>query len=1037
MSDGGEEGLRDGLYEDLITSAVEQRLAQLNAGLHQQRSSLPIAEAADRLAMHVAAQVEAAVASLTGEERAAEGVRLVEQVVRRLDELLPKLGLSAQIPTGSGEVLHAVLPSNPDGSPALVERPLIPVLDTTLVNNARGEPALVKQLASEIASADRIDAIIAFIRFSGIRPILDDLRRHCERGRPLRILTTVYTGSTEQRALDALAEIGTDIRVSYDTASTRLHAKAWIFHRRTGTSTAYVGSSNLTHQAQVTGLEWNVRVSGRRNPDLLTKVEAAFTSAWENGDFVPYDPVEFAAAMGRQQRGGDLDVLSPVELRPEPFQERLLEQLEASRRRGFHRNLLVSATGTGKTVMAAVDYARLQARLPRARLLFVAHRQELLDQARRTYRHALGEPAFGEIWVGGARPSRWEHVFASIQSIAAAGVDNIAPDHFDVVVVDEFHHAAAPTYAALLERVRPVEMIGMTATPERADGMPILHWFGDRIAAELRLWDAIDQQRLAPFHYYGIHDGADLRGIPWRRGRGYDVQELENVLTADHLWVRTVIRQVRSHVTDPTAMRALGFCVSVGHARFLAEHFTEAGIPAVAVSGDTPAEERAAALRGLRDGTINAVFSVDLFNEGVDIKAVDTLIMLRPTDSATIFLQQLGRGLRRTPGKSVCTVLDFVGHQNARFRFDLKYRALIGGSRRELEERVREDFPYLPAGCSISLDPVARDVVLRGIRQALPTRWPQYVAELQALVAAGHTPTLAGYLHHTGLELDDVYANNRSWSDLLAAAGQPVLASGPDEARLRRAIGRMRHIDDAERIDTYLGWLGLPDPPVPASPRQEALLRMLVLSVAREAIGKRDLASAAELLWAHPQVRAELAELLTILRDRIDHVHDGLGGRPDVPLLVHARYSRDEILAALHQQPKDGSAQPPAWREGVKWAADQHADIFVVTLDKAADHFSPTTRYRDYAISRNLFHWESQSTTSAASATGQRYVHHEARGSDVFLFARMSNADRSFWFLGPARYVSHEGERPMAITWRLDHPLPGDLYADFAAAAVA
>jgi superfamily II DNA or RNA helicase len=323
----------------------------------------------------------------------------------------------------------------------------------------------------------------------------------------------------------------------------------------------------------VSGLEWNVRVSGARNPDVIEKVAAVFESYWNQRDFEPYQHEQFVARTNAAKRTGPSIVLSPIELRPEPFQERLLEQIALARQQGRHKNLLVSATGTGKTVMAALDYARLREALPHARLLFVAHREEILAQSLATFRHALRDHAFGELWVNGQRPERFEHVFASIQSLNATGFANLDPARFDVVIVDEFHHAAAASYRALLEHVRPVELLGLTATPEPSDGLSVLEWFDDRIAAELRLWDAIDQHRLVPFAYFGIHDGLDLRQIPWRRGRGYDVQGLSNLLCATDVWAKLVLKSLRDHVEEPSEVRALGFCVSVEHARFMARVF--------------------------------------------------------------------------------------------------------------------------------------------------------------------------------------------------------------------------------------------------------------------------------------------------------------------------------------------------------------------------------------------------------------------------------------------------------------------------------
>jgi superfamily II DNA or RNA helicase len=693
----------------------------------------------------------------------------------------------------------------------------------------------------------------------------------------------------------------------------------------------------------------------------------------------------------------------------------------------------VSATGTGKTVMAAIDYARLRTTLPRARLLFVAHREEILDQSLATFRYALRDASFGEKWVGGARPTRFEHVFASIQSLTASDLDALPPDHFDVVIVDEFHHAAAASYRRVLEHLTPVELLGLTGTPERSDGLPVLQWFDDRIAAELRLWDAIDQQHLAPFVYFGVHDGLDLQRIPWRRGRGYDVAALSAAYTSSDAWARLVVHQVAEHA-EPASMRCLGFCVTIDHARFMARHFNHHGIAAVAIWGNSPRAEREAALRDLAEGRVRAVFSVDLFNEGVDVPAVDTVLMLRPTESPTLFLQQLGRGLRKAPGKPFCTVLDFVGTHRREFRFDRRFRALLGGTRRDVERAVREQFPFLPAGCHMQLDEKASEIVLRSLRDAIPSRWPAKVDELRSLRRDRPDLDFPGFLEETGLDLDDVYEGGKSWSDLREAAGAPVLPAGPNEPSLRRAVGRLLHIDDDERISTYRRLLDAPiAPPVPSLPdRERRLVHMLVAAVTERALTREStVQDAVDLLWAHPQVRSELVELMEVLDDGVDHLHAPLSTHPDVPLQIHARYSRIEILAAMGL---GAGARIAAWQSGVYEAKEANAELFAFTLDKSSGSFSPTTRYRDYAISRTLIHWESQSMTRADSPTGLRYRHHERDGRAILLFIRLRADDRAFWFLGPATYRGHVGEKPMAITWELHHPLPGDLYATFAAA---
>jgi hypothetical protein len=512
------------------------------------------------------------------------------------------------------------------------------------------------------------------------------------------------------------------------------------------------------------------------------------------------------------------------------------------------------------------------------------------------------------------------------------------------------------------------------------------------------------------------------------------VESLARLLTKNDLWAKHVLAQLERRVNSVRQMKALGFCVSVAHARFMAEVFRDAGVPATAVWGDSPDNERRAALADLAAGRVNVVFSVDLFNEGIDVPQVDTLLFLRPTDSPVLFIQQLGRGLRLSHGKTVCTVLDFVGHHRKEFRFDRRFQALLGVTRRQLIEQIEAGFPFLPAGCHMELDHVAEEIVLQNIRQSVASNWPSKVAELRQLARQGGTPTLERFLEETGVELEDVYAGTRSWSDMKTDAGLVPEPSDSTEVSLRRACGRLLHINDTTRIDLYRDLLSAesPDAVSNASSRERRLIRMLVGSLAGNVVDKTaSLKDATALVWNRPYVRDELLELLRVLRKRVDHVQMPLENYAEVPLQIHARYTRLEILAAFGV---GEGTKAPLWQTGVWWAAEAKADLLAFTLDKTSGRFSPTTRYRDYAISPELIHWESQSLTRSESPTGQRYQSHEAQGSSIMLFARLNTEDRAFWFLGPATYVKHESEQPMAVTWRLQHRLPADLFASFAAA---
>lgn len=906
------------------------------------------------------------------------------------------------------------------------------------MTNAHNEPTLAAELRAELASADQVDLLCAFVKWQGLRLLADELNDLRLRNVPVRVITTTYLGATDARALDALVEeFGAEVRVNYETQRTRLHAKAWLLRRNTGFHTAYVGSSNLSHAALVDGLEWNVRLSAVSTPHLLDKFRATFESYWENTEFNPYEPssdgerlrAALDIAAGGRQRDGLAVTLSGLEVHPKPFQAEMLEELDAERTlHDRHRNLIVAATGTGKTVVAALDYRRLvKERHGRdLTLLFVAHRKEILTQARRMYQEVLTESTFGELLVGGDLPNRWRHVFASIQSLSAERLAAIESDHFDVVVIDEFHHAEAASYRRLLNHVRPLELLGLTATPERGDGVDVRELFDWRVAAELRLWDALEQHLLCPFHYFGIHDGVDLDDLQWRRG-GYELSALSNLYTGNDARTRIVLKELRDKVPDVAATRALGFCVSVEHARYMADRFVAAGVPARAVSADTATAERQAALKDLRERRINVLFAVDLFNEGLDIPEVDTVLFLRPTESATVFLQQLGRGLRLTEGKTVLTALDFVGHQRREFRFDQRFRALTGLGRKQLMRQVEQGFPFLPSGSQIVLDSVSQELVLQNIRQQLAPRWAALVSE----VRAHPNDELGSYLDDSGRGLEDVLRTGRSWTTLCRDAGKPIGAPGPRERELIKRVRALAHVDDRRRRAAYLAILN--GDARRDNRSDERLAEMLFFSLFPDG-GRFDSVAAGLAALKNEPVVDEMRQVIDLAFDAARRSTYPLGelitSLADVPLGVHASYSREEILAALEFASLRRT--PSTMREGVAWCESTNTDAFLITLRKTSTDYSPTTMYRDFALSSNLFHWESQSTTSAMSKTGQRYINHRQGGSHVLLFVRETKTDAlgtaPYVFLGPADYVSHEGDRPMAITWRLRQPMPTEVF---------
>ncbi|MFF5004803.1 DUF3427 domain-containing protein [Streptomyces phaeochromogenes] len=1033
-----------GVYEQLITRNLHSQIEQLEASgwkaIHEEVS----AESSPHvLARHIAEAVGRRLSQLPHDKQ----VAAANQILRSLAESAPGSDEAVGTIVDGPRQLLTLAEQEAPGVYAL--RPLTPLSETSLITNASDDPSLGAELRAELATADRIDLLCAFVKWYGIRVLEDSLRAAKERGVPIRVITTTYIGATDRLALDRLVrDFGAEVKVNYEIRSTRLHAKAWLFRRNSGFDTAYVGSSNLSKAALLDGLEWNVRLSSVATPSVLDKFEATFDAYWNDIAFESYDPDGDGERLDRAlaQAGGtgsaaDLKInLSGLEVRAFPHQRDMLERLDVEREiRGRNRNLLVAATGTGKTVMAALDYRALRKKFNNRspRLLFVAHRKEILRQSLRTYREVLDDASFGELLHGGEDPRDWNHVFASVQSLNVRRLEQLRPDHFDIIVIDEFHHATATTYRRVIDHFTPKELLGLTATPERMDGRNVQdEFFEGLIAAEMRLWEALENDLLCPFHYFGIPDGTDLTNLGWQKGT-YADRELGNLYTGDHARARIVVKQIRDKISNPGAMRALGFCVTKAHAHFMADFFRKAGFQAAALDSESPAGLRAQTLADLRDGKLQVIFSVDLFNEGLDIPDVDTLLLLRPTNSATVFLQQLGRGLRRTETKPVLTVLDFIGQHRAEFRFEEQFRALTNLTRNRLVDHIERDFPQLPSGCQIILEGKSKDLILDNIRTQLGATIKTLVTEAKAY----DTPRLADYLRESRREIKEFYKSDNSWTTVLRKAGLVEDPAPSEEAALLKRVHAFLHIDDPERARAYRRLLSDDAPTYEAlNPTDQTYAHMLFFNLWDNAGGFTSFQQGLESLRSQHVFRDELRQVLSYVIERSDHFPIPLSGpHRHIPLKVHSAYNRSEILAALGVA-RFGGQMPRSFAQGVQWVDEIQTDALLITLEKNEKDFSPTIRYKDYALSPTLFHWESQNATAEHSRTGLRYRRHEQQGSHVLLFMRRyKNNDmgksQPWMLLGPATYVEHTGSKPMAITWRLQHELPADVWTYSAIAA--
>jgi superfamily II DNA or RNA helicase len=1040
--------MKQGLYEQLINKLTKDQLSILDPSLFQIGKELMDPEEARKLLSTYISAVTRRALKIVREvsdddEAVLAQVRTCNEIISTLRISLDDEELDGWKLDEQGEILtfvYSKLNHIRGFKDEKVVRPATPLSQSSLFTGAHSEPNMMSELRHEIVTSDRIDLLVSFIKWSGLRILMEQLEHFTENGGQLRVITTTYMEATDYKAIAELSKLkNTEIKISYDIDRTRLHAKAYVFKRDTGFTTAYVGSSNLSNPALTSGLEWNIKVTEKDSYDVLKKIEATFESYWNDREFKDFTAadeehqLQLKEALGRKKLQEQEELYFHFDIHPYDYQKEVLEKLEAQRTLyGKNHNLLVAATGVGKTVISAFDYKRFAQKNPSAKLLFVAHREEILKQSRDTFRFIQKDLNFGELQVGGNRAQSIDHLFISIQSFNSTKLAQMTtPEFYDFIIVDEFHHAAAPSYQALLAYYKPQILLGLTATPERMDGKDILRYFDNTIAAEIRLTDAIDRKLLSPFQYFGVTDSVDLTQVKWSR-RGYDLKELENLYSNNKIRVTQILNSMRKYVTDMDEVKGLGFCVGVDHAEYMAKVFREAGIPSIALHGNSSDQERDQAKRRLVSGEIRMIFVVDLYNEGVDIPELNTILFLRPTESLTVFLQQLGRGLRLAEGKECLTVLDFIGQAHKDYNFADKFRALIGRTKHSIQHYVENGFSTLPRGSFIQLEKQSKAYILKSLKQATLNR-RSLIAKMKYFEEDTGLPlTLENFVQYHGMSLQDFYGGrtgNRTFNGLMAEAELIAPFEFENGDYLTKRIPALLGLNSRRLLEFLVTYLeGVRKP---SSEEEQLMLNMLYYTFYRSEPVKQGYESMEQGIQAAvscPEFRDEVLQILKYNYTHIDFVDMKNSFSYACPLDVHCKYSTDQILAAYGFW---NGEKAPAFREGVKYFEDKKTDIFFITLNKSDKDFSPSTLYEDFAINERLFHWQTQSRIGEETNTAQRYIHHKQKGSRIALFVREykeeNNYTSPFVFLGEAEYVKHEGNKPMSFVWRLKEEMPPSL----------
>lgn len=1044
--------IQTGLYEQLINKLILSKLSGLDRDTYYiKESEIDKSEAARILSQYLIEVIRLALSLIAGDDSIEKQIELSNKIIFLLKTELRDEEFDEDIIVTEATILSAIFPKI-DASFSDFEKHLKEITPYTRLSQSElftGNNAgisLESEIKKEILSSDKISFLVSFIKWTGIRIFEKELFEFTERGGLLKIITTSYMGATDLKAVEYLSNLkNTEIKVSYNTDNERLHAKAYLFYRNTGFHTGYIGSSNISRSALTSGLEWNIKITTKEVGHIIDKFQKTFDTYWQDKEFESFDNklhVEKLRTALRKEKSFDKNNSALYfDIKPFPFQEEILEKLEAERLiHNRYRNLIVAATGTGKTVISAFDFKRFRNKHLHAKLLFITHRKEILQQAQATFQGVLKDNNFGELWVDGIEPEKYDCVFASVQTLSnRIPILKLSSSFYDYIIVDEVHHISASSYRPIINQFTPKILLGLTATPERMDGEDILKDFCNTIAAEIRLPEALNRKLLCPFQYFGITDNIDLSNVEWKNGR-YSPSELTKVYTQNDKRVGDIISNLHKYLNDINDVRALCFCVTQEHAQYMAEKFILAGIKADYLVSSRNSE-RQELRRMFMQKEINYLFVVDIFNEGIDIPDIDTVLFLRPTESLTVFLQQLGRGLRLADNKDCLTALDFVGNSRPEYDFEGKFRALIGKTNTSILKEIEDDFPHLPLGCSVILEKKAKAFILNNVQNAISFNRNQLLIKIRNYKHQTQLPlTLKNFsaFYHISLQL--IYKKG-NWKRLCVQAEVIEDYDPINENEIYRAINKKWLSCNSNSYFNFILSLAKNNFDIDYNTfndEEKGMCLMLYYDVWQNPGLFNTIEKSIKAIGNNKILVSEIIEVLEMLIDKIDFLENDIELPYSQPLKIHSRYTRDQILAAFQLSSFNKKSSN---REGVADNKDLNTELLFIDLIKSEKDFSPSTLYQDYAISENLFHWQTQNATSPEKGKGLSYINHLDTEKIILLFVREKNEDEfkntmSYVFLGDAKLIEHYGSKPMSIKWELNEPMPPYLWKDSAKMAV-
>ena len=926
------------------------------------------------------------------------------------------------------------------------------LLETKLItNDYQSNLFVIDQLKSELLTCRSFDIIVSFIRGSGLNMLISTLKILNEMGIKGRVITSTYMNVTEPKALRILNDLeNIDVKVYQHRKMTdSFHTKSYIFYRDQNLSSVIIGSSNISAAALKTGEEWNVRTYERASDAVFEHTSIKFNRLWDSDRVVPltskfitkYEnfiesnhvikPISKSFNVNQDEEG----------FRPNSMQKTAISNLIQSIDNGHKRGMAIAATGTGKTFLAALAAERLDPE----RVLFVAHRNELLDSGLKTFKTVFkGEDTLYSKYKASDRTMS-KFTFASIQTLVN-DIDKIDSRQFDLIIIDEFHHATASNYMKVINHFEPEFLLGLTATPERTDGGDIFELAEHNIIVDVRLKDALEGELLVPFQYYGISDDT----IDLSKTEKISSQELTKLLNSNRR-VDFIISKMNEYALSGQR-KAIGFCQSIDHANFMYKSFLDKGFHCEVLTGDNTDEERRDVINRLEsdDDPLEIIFTVDLFNEGVDIPSVNLILFLRPTESAIIFTQQLGRGLRKFDGKEYLTVLDFVTNDRNNYLIPI---ALSGDrharDKNRLSKSTKKGLSKNSPQIHIELDYKTKHKILKSIEQT------------DFYAAKNVKKEMKMFLDNIRRETkDDKRTINIKDFHLFDEAPNPFMVfkktykniheinvkiNAFDETdekinsnkELKTIFDKITRLIPVKLIYDYIALIGyLKGEDVTINYIEDVIYKYYNISLNRQAKRKIDLSiNRVEIRYKDIINLSKKYNIDKILDDYLDfgllsyrknYNINYLNKMNDLEL--YKEYNHESVAARVGYD-KDISS----WQSGVQSFGNNY--YLFVNLKKDEEKVDINLQYKDFFESDQIFYWETQNSTHQNTAVGRDLIFHKEKDIKVHLLVRKQNVEKGvvqpYYYLGELEVLNYQGNKPISFIWKLKNRIPQNLLDEF------